>query len=323
MICRSWVHQPAPSILAASYSSVGHGLQAGDVDDHEVADGPQAHQRQRRIDPDLAAEPVRPRDADGLEGLVQPARLGVQEADPDQGAGHERDHHRHVDEGPERALARQLRVVHEQGEAQARQHRDGDHDQRELEGRDERLRDERVRGHPDVVVQPDEPRLVRVEQVEVRQRHDEGRDDRAGREQGQADQPRADEDVSPERLTSRGPEQSVASGPSGASRAAPGSFRSWRGPAPVAGRGEARRSASRAGRSPPGTPWRGLRVGRVVVVEDALEGRLQRRELGVDVEPFSGPVLVVDGLEGLAGLLVVGHPAPGGWACRRSRASPA
>src|SRR6185295_3314749 len=51
-----------------------------------------------------------------------------------------------------------------------------------------------------------------------------------------------------------------------------------------------------------------LGVGRVVVVEDALEGRLQRRELGVDVEPFSGSILVVDGLEGLAGLLVVGHP---------------
>ena len=42
----------------------------------------------------------------------------------------ERDHDRHVDEGPERALAGEPRMVHEQGEAQAREHRDGDDDER-------------------------------------------------------------------------------------------------------------------------------------------------------------------------------------------------
>ena len=54
--------------------------------------------------------------------------------------------------------------------------------------------------HPDVVVEADEPRLVRVEQVEVVSDMTSEAIDRAGGEQHEADQPRADEDEAPERL---------------------------------------------------------------------------------------------------------------------------
>ena len=162
-----------------------------------------------------------------------------------------------------------------------------------------------------------------VKQVEVRQRHDERGDDRAGREQEQADQPRPDEDVAPDRLSDRRAEPSVVT-PVGRSRTGSACVRfshrrsgsaarrwGWTGVRP--GRGGA----------PPGTRWVLGRVGLVVVVEDALEGRLQRGELGVDVEPCGRAVLVVDRLERRP--WTSGSPAsrPDGWACRRSRASPA
>ena len=110
--------------------------------------------------------------------------------------------------------------------AEAREHRQRDDDQRELEGRDECGGDKRVGRQPDVVVQADEPGLVRVEQVEVGQRHDQRGDDRAGREQREADQPGCDEDVAPDRLTGARPEASSASRESEALSAAPRTCRS-------------------------------------------------------------------------------------------------
>ena len=74
----------------------------------------------------------------------------------------------------------------------------GHGDRGELEGHPDRLGDVRVGRHPDVVVEADELPAVRVEQVEVGERHDHRGDHRTGREQHEPDEPRSDEDVAPD-----------------------------------------------------------------------------------------------------------------------------
>ena len=86
---------------------------------------PQADQRQRRIDPGRAVEPVRSRvDPEEGEDGVHPAGPRVEEADPDEGARHERDLDRHVDERPHDVPTEQPRAVEQDREAEAREHRE-------------------------------------------------------------------------------------------------------------------------------------------------------------------------------------------------------
>ena len=169
-------------------------LQACDEDQHHVPDAPQAHQRQRRPDPDRALEPVRPRDTDRLKRVVEPPVVGVQHADPNHRAGHDRDLHRHVEERAEDVASSQERAVHEhrhrEGEAQGKRN----DEQGEANGDPQRLEQDRVARHANVVREADEVNLVGAPRVEVGEREDERSDHRQGGEEHEADDERRHED---------------------------------------------------------------------------------------------------------------------------------
>ena len=194
---RNVVQWPAPSTLAASYSSVG--MLCRPASEMSII-APIPHRPMTPSDGSTQngscsqSGPVTPNQR---QDPVHPAGLGVEDAGPDQGARDERDLGRHVEQRPEPASPEQARRVQQDGQpdGQGDRGRDGDH--REPQRDPDGLPDVRVAEQPDVVVEADELHLVGPAQVEVGEAEVEGQRHRDHREQDEPDDPRRDEGVAP------------------------------------------------------------------------------------------------------------------------------
>ena len=195
---RKRAQRPAPSTLAASSSSAGDRLEAGQEDDDVRPEAlPDGHRDDRRHGQGRVAQPFLRRNPEQADELVEEPRVRAVDPLPDEGDRDRRgDDRQEIGRPDPRDPADGL--IEGERQEERDQHPERHRHDRVEGGVAERLEEPVVRGERDEVVQPDE--LRRAQQVPFRQADRERRQDRPGRQDGQPDQGRGQEEQCPATL---------------------------------------------------------------------------------------------------------------------------
>ena len=198
------VPQLAPPAGAVDAGSVvelaGHVLEPCDVDDDRAPDTPDPDENQRGVDPVRIVDPVTALEADEVEEPVDPAGLRIEHPRPCEQSGHERNDERHEEERLEVARPAQRLAVEHEGDGERYEQTNRQRYRSEPQGGAERVPGLGVAEHLLVVLEADEPERLVAGERDVGECEDQRGDHGDGREQRKADQPRRDEEVSPDRL---------------------------------------------------------------------------------------------------------------------------
>ena len=168
-----------------------HALERAQVDDHDVAGGPDHQQDQPVLGPARIEEPAGPLDAEERQHLVEEAGRRVEQEHEQERPSDHGDHDGQVEDRAEDPQPADPAVVEQEGDPEGHEDRQRDPDDRQVQGVAQRLPEHGVLEQVGVVVEPNPAR--RLQDLEVREAVVEGRERRVQGEAEEPDQPRRDE----------------------------------------------------------------------------------------------------------------------------------
>lgn len=157
-----------------------HALQAGQVDDHAAAHGPQIHQNHGKFGPTLVGQPARTADAQVGQKRVQKPEIAVENPLPEQGDGHAGDDARQKENRPEHPDAEHF-LVHQEGNQHAQHRVQGNAERHVVQRVAQAFPEQRILGEHDLVIKKTDPlgrtvdvvgRKAQIQRKQNRKRHE-------------------------------------------------------------------------------------------------------------------------------------------------------